>query len=81
MVVTCQAATVPNKFNNIVEWVEILRPPTVLESLLMNLLSEACPSSTPIAIVSAYSPLYPQAPVGICPYVVSIAIVALFCFV
>jgi len=26
MVVTCQAATVPNKLNNIVEWVEIPRP-------------------------------------------------------
>jgi len=25
MVVTCQAATVPNKLNNIVEWVEILQ--------------------------------------------------------
>jgi len=26
MVVICQAATVPNKLNNIVEWVEIPRP-------------------------------------------------------
>jgi len=26
MVVTCQVATIPNKLNNIVEWVEIPQP-------------------------------------------------------
>jgi len=40
MVVICQVATVPNKLNNIVEWVEIPQPPKVLESLMMNLLFE-----------------------------------------
>ncbi len=77
MVVSCQVAIVPNKLNNIVEWVEILRPPKVLESLLMNLLSKACPSSTLVAIISACSSLYSQTLDGICPFVVSIAIVVL----
>jgi hypothetical protein len=53
MVVTCQADTIPNKLKNIAEWVEIPRPPKVIESLLMNLLFEAPPSSTLVAIISA----------------------------